>query len=83
MKTRTEKQFLITGIHVIAYFEAHLTNSFNDVKQESGLYLGTIHNILNKPKLVPYRYRATQLLVLRDQERYIQLCKWFVNETMK
>ncbi|KAI4463865.1 hypothetical protein MML48_4g00003543 [Holotrichia oblita] len=50
-KTRTKKQFIIseaTEINVLAFFEANPNNAINDLKEESGLSLGTIHNILKK-----------------------------------
>ncbi|KAJ8943505.1 hypothetical protein NQ318_016285 [Aromia moschata] len=82
-KPGTKKQFIIneaTEIDVIAYCEAQPNNSITDLMQESGLCLGTIHNILKKYKFVPYRYRATQTLVPGDQERRIQFCQWFINK---
>ncbi|KAJ8959158.1 hypothetical protein NQ318_022419 [Aromia moschata] len=80
-KTRTKKQFIIseaTEIDIIAYFEAQPNNSITNLMQESGLCLGTIHNILEKHKCVPYRYITTQTLVPGDQERRIQFCQWFI-----
>lgn len=82
-KTRTKKQFIIseaTEINVLAFFEANPNNAINDLKEESGLSLGTIHNILKKHKFVPFRYRPIQTLVPGDQERRTQFCQWYINQ---
>ncbi|KAI4472016.1 cysteine-rich secretory protein-related [Holotrichia oblita] len=53
-KTRTKKQFIIseaTEINVLAFFEANPNNAINDLKEESGLSVGTIHDILKNISL--------------------------------
>lgn len=59
-------------IDVLAYFEARPTSSLNYLKQETGLRIGSIHQILKDYKFVPYIYRPTQKLVTGDQQRINQ-----------
>lgn len=80
-KKRTCKRFKIseeTEIYVLAYFEAHPSNSIRDLRKESNYSLGTIHRILKKHKYVPFKCRPVQHLLVGDYQRRLNFCHWYL-----
>lgn len=67
-----------TQVTVIAYFNAHPTNSLQDAERDVGVSRKSIHRILQQNKWHPYKFQRVQHLRETDFEARVQFCEWFL-----
>lgn len=82
-KVRRKKKDFIrdeeTEVNVLAYFETNPEKSIRSCTRELDLKKSTVHDILIKHKLRPYKHHKVQTLLPGDANRRLVFCNWLRN----